>query len=79
MQQHRLLDLRADGIAWVQRGHWLLEDHADLVATNLADLTAIAITLEQIDRRLGAIFLEQNLAGYHLARAVEPAVKSTAR
>src|SRR6185295_10988549 len=36
MQNH-FHDLLSNREYWIQRGHWLLKDHADLAAANLAD------------------------------------------
>ena len=38
MDAQALHDLLADGHGRVQRGHWILEDHADLVAAECAQL-----------------------------------------
>src|SRR5512132_3981321 len=38
MQPERLGNLFTDGEDRVERGHWILEDHGDVVAANLAHL-----------------------------------------
>src|SRR5262245_13761298 len=67
MQQDGLLDLVADGEDRVERGHRLLEDHADLVAADLAHLRTKPTVLQQVDWFLSAILLEEDLAGFNFA------------
>src|SRR5665213_1037679 len=52
MDSHRLGDLVTDGLRGVQRRHWVLEDHGDVVATDLVHLVVVErgeVTAHELD------------------------------
>src|SRR5690606_12774677 len=54
VRQHRLANLVPDRVDGTQRGHWLLENHRDVLTTDIPEHLALRVKRGQVDRPGGA-------------------------